>query len=71
MVEATRDEFGHIVKAKTSIVGVILNTQAKVDETKLRRQSMDRLPGLMKLIEETARRLPAPVVHRVVDLVQE
>jgi hypothetical protein len=40
----------------------VLNTQAKVDETRLRRQTLDRLPALLKLVEETAAKLP-PVIE--------
>jgi hypothetical protein len=55
------DTFGPMIRAKTSIISTVLSTQAKVDETRLRRQSLDRLPALLKLVNETAQRLPAPV----------
>jgi hypothetical protein len=50
--------FAPTLRAKTSIIGTVLATQAKVDETRLRRQTLDRLPSLLKLVNETAERLP-------------
>ena len=55
------EELGDVLRAKTSVITTVLNTQAKVDETRLRRQSLDRLPALLKLVNETAKRLPGPV----------
>ena len=52
------DTFGTTLRAKTSVISVILPTQAKVDETRLRRHTMDRLPALLALVNATAARLP-------------
>lgn len=52
------DRFGPVLRAQTSVITSVLNTQAKVDETRLRRAAHDRLPELLKLINETAKRLP-------------
>jgi hypothetical protein len=54
--------FGPVIRAQTSVITTVLNTQAKVDETRLRRQTLDRLPALLKLVEETAAKLP-PVIE--------
>ena len=55
-------EHSSLVRAKTSVITTALSTQSKVDETRLRRQMVDRLPALLKLVEETAKRLPPPLV---------
>ena len=55
--------FGPVLRAKTSVITSVLTTQAKVDETRLRRQSLDRLPALLALVNETAKRLPPVLEH--------
>ena len=57
------DTFGPVLRAKTSVITSVLTTQAKVDETRLRRQSLDRLPALLELVNETAKRLPPVLEH--------
>ena len=57
------DTFGPVLRAKTSVITSVLTTQAKVDETRLRRQSLDRLPALLALVNETAKRLPPVLEH--------
>lgn len=59
--------FGPIVRAKTAVIGTVLATQAKVDETRLRRQTLDRLPALLERVNEIAARLPAMPVGPVID----
>ena len=54
----TEETFGPVLRAKTSVITSVLTTQAKVDETRLRRQTLDRLPALMELVNATAKRLP-------------
>jgi hypothetical protein len=49
---------GIIVRAKTSLINTVMSTQAKVEETALRRQQTDRMPELLKLAEEVRKRLP-------------
>lgn len=61
-MDPVNEDHAPLLRAKTSVISTVLATQAKVDETRLRRQSLDRLPALLKLVEETARRLPEPVV---------
>ena len=59
----TEESFGPVLRAKTSVITSVLTTQAKVDETRLRRQSLDRLPALLALVNETAKRLPPVLEH--------
>lgn len=59
----TEETFGPVLRAKTSVITSVLATQAKVDETRLRRQTMDRLPALLALVNETAKRLPQVIEH--------
>ena len=64
-VELTQDDDGDfptaILRAKTSVITTILNTQARVDETRLRKQSLDRFPELMELLEDVKAMLPQEV----------
>lgn len=55
---ASDERFGPIIRAQTSVITSVLNTQAKVDENRLRRSTVDRLPALLALVNETAKRLP-------------
>lgn len=63
--------YGPTVRAQTSVISTVLSTQAKVDENKLRRQAQDRLPSLLKTINEIAARLPATRPAPTIDLVPE
>jgi hypothetical protein len=54
------DVNGTVLRAKTSVITTALSTQAKVDETRLRRQTVDRMPEILKLVEEVRKRLPPP-----------
>lgn len=65
----TDDEFGHLLRAKTSVITTVLSTQAKVDETRLRRHTNDRLPALMQMVNAIAQRLPEPM--KVIEVVQD
>jgi hypothetical protein len=49
---------GTVLRAKTSLVSTVMATQAKVEETALRRQTADRLPALLKLAAEVRAALP-------------
>lgn len=53
--------FADKLRAKTSVIKTVLGTQAKVDETRLRRQQFDRMPQLLKMVEEAAKKLPNAV----------
>lgn len=57
------ETFGPKLRAQTSVITSVLNTQAKVDENRLRRQTADRLPALLALVNETAKRLPQVIEH--------
>ena len=46
------------LRAQTALINSTLNTQARVDETGLQRQQVDRLPELLKLIREEEAKLP-------------
>lgn len=61
---------GPVLRAQTSVITSVLNTQAKVDETRLRRTTLDKLPDLLKLVNEVAARLPSAPV-RTIDVVVE
>lgn len=68
-MEKTDDEFGHLIRAKTSVITTVLSTQTKVDETRLRRHTNDKLPALMAMVAMVADRLP-PAPMRVIDAVE-
>lgn len=55
--------FGGVLRAQVGAANTALNTQVRVDENALRRQSLDRLPALLALVNETAKRLPQTVEH--------
>jgi hypothetical protein len=44
------------LRAQTALINTTLITQARVDETGLRQQPVDRLPEIIKLIQEEERR---------------
>jgi hypothetical protein len=52
------DEYGHVLRAQTSVITTVLNTQVKVDERRLRRQQLDRLPALFEEVNRIAAGLP-------------
>lgn len=62
-VDITDEDQAAATRAQTSVISTVLSTQAKVDENRLRRQSIDRLPALLKLVNETAARLPKVIEH--------
>jgi hypothetical protein len=55
---------GTVLRAKTSLVSTVMATQAKVEETALRRQTADRLPALLKLAAEVRASLP-PLIELI------
>jgi hypothetical protein len=56
-LEPGDEHFGAVLRAQTAIVGSALNTQTRVDETRLRMRRINTLPRLIELIkEERARR---------------
>jgi hypothetical protein len=51
---------GTVLRAKNAVITTALSTQAKVDETRLRRATIDRLPEILKLVSRVESRLPPP-----------
>jgi hypothetical protein len=66
-VDIVDPEQGSAVRAQTSVISTVLSTQAKVDENRLRRQSIDRLPALLKLVNDTAAKLPKIIEGELVE----
>ena len=50
--------FAPVLRAQTAAVNTALSTQAKVDESAPRRQSVDRMPEILRLADEVRQRLP-------------
>ena len=50
--------FAPVLRAQTAAANTALSTQAKVDETALRKQEHDRMPELLRLAAEVRARLP-------------
>jgi hypothetical protein len=50
----------NVLRAKNSVITTALSTQAKVDETRLRRATIDRMPQILKMIAEVQKKLPPP-----------
>src|SRR5271165_1194463 len=44
--------FGAVLRAQNAAANTVLNTQVKVDENRLRKQQIDRLPELLEIIRE-------------------
>ena len=67
------DMAGPLLRAQTSVITTVLSTQAKVDEHRLRRVQADRLPDLLKLVDQIASRIPAPEPLKIptIDIVPE
>lgn len=54
------DVNANVLRAKNSVITAALSTQSKVDETRLRRATVDRLPEILKLVAQVEKRLPPP-----------
>jgi hypothetical protein len=52
--------FAGVLRAQTTAANAALTVQAKVDDMTLRRQSVDRLPEILRLVAEVERKLPPP-----------
>ena len=59
-------KFGIVLRAKCSVVNSILNAKLRVAEESFRQQRFDRLPELIKLIQEEEKRLPARMLLEAV-----
>ena len=49
-----------VLRAKNATITTALSVQAKVDENALRKQAIDRMPEIMKLVAEVTATLPPP-----------
>jgi hypothetical protein len=53
------ESFGAVLRAQNAAANTVLNTQVKVDEHSLRRQTIDKLPELVRIIREEELKLAA------------
>lgn len=51
--------FGAVLRAQTAAANTVINAQIKVDENKLRRQTIDRLPEMLRVIQDEEKKLAA------------
>jgi hypothetical protein len=49
--------FGAVLRAQTASATTVLNTQVRVDENRLRKQRIDRLPEILQIIKEEEEKL--------------
>jgi hypothetical protein len=56
-----------VMRAKTAVIATALSTQAKVDENRLRKAREDRLPELLKMVEELRKTLPKRRLPPLID----
>jgi hypothetical protein len=59
-LDPAQSQFPSLLRAQTAAANTALTVQSRVDETSLRRASVDRLPELLKLVEEVRKTLPRP-----------
>jgi hypothetical protein len=59
-LDADHPTFPSILRAQTTAASAALATQVKVDDLALRKQPVDRMPELLKLVEEVQKTLPPP-----------
>lgn len=52
-----------MVNAKITVAQAVINTQTKVDETRLRRRQTDILPKLLEIMSREEKRLPGRVIE--------
>jgi hypothetical protein len=57
-LDSDSSQFAGVLRAQTSAANTALTAQIKVDETRLRQQSMNRFPELLRALEEVKKRLP-------------
>jgi hypothetical protein len=57
---AEDDVNGTVLRSKNAVITTALTTQAKVDENRLRRATVDRMPEILRLVEQVSKRLPPP-----------
>jgi hypothetical protein len=51
------EHFGLVLRAQTAVINSALNTQAKVDENRLRARRIDVLPRLLEMIKEEKQKM--------------
>jgi hypothetical protein len=56
--ESNDKTFGVVIRAKCAVIGHIVNAKLRVSEESFRQQRFDRLPELLKLIQDEEKRLP-------------
>ena len=49
-----------VLRAKNAAITTALSVQAKVDENALRKQAIDRMPEILRLVNEVTATLPPP-----------
>ncbi len=59
-LDPTHPSFGGVLRAQTSAANTALTTQVRVDDMALRRQAVNRMPELLRLVAEVERKLPPP-----------
>jgi hypothetical protein len=52
--------FGNVLRSQNAAITTALTTQVRVDEVALRKQVVDRMPEIMKLVREVEKALPPP-----------
>jgi hypothetical protein len=52
--------FPGVLRAQTTAANAALTVQAKVDDLALRREVVDRMPEIMRLVKEVEKTLPPP-----------
>jgi hypothetical protein len=57
-LDPDRPHYPAELRARTAIINTTLATQTKVDDTSMRRQTFDRLPELIEMVKEEAKRRP-------------
>lgn len=57
------ENFGTILRAKGQASTTLINAQLRVDENRLRRRTLDKLPELLAIILEEEKKLPPRVIE--------
>jgi hypothetical protein len=52
--------FAGVLRAQTTAANAALTVQVRVDDMALRRQAINRMPEILKLVAEVERKLPPP-----------
>src|SRR5262249_813222 len=57
-LDPDRKNYPAELRARTALINTGLSTQARVDETGMKRERIDRLPEILRLIREEEKKLP-------------